>query len=449
MNYAEDEKTIDLKQLLYYVLKRWKKIFIFLLVGALLGSGFSLLRSPKTSGDLSDDDFKAVNKEKILQYERVQEQYEFQLKSNKKSVILQMDPQQVYSTSRSYYLTIPFNDANLISERFSMIASDSGVLDEVITASGYECDQQMIKELFELSFSIIESPAVWSGYGLFPMHAKVTLSAIGPNEEIGEAILDVVDSHVIALQETLSSEHSNFEYIKLNESNHFGYNSKVSSAQEAAFETLKAHKDKIINAEKQLTADEKLYYTWTYNPDELEFSLVDLLKPAIKYAVLFGALFCVMACVCYGVLFLLDDHIKTAHEVTDYGLYTIACLHTGDVKKQDFIDKMFSGGKLPTNSKEYLLNALRALCTGKTVLCGNKQDTQAVEVMNWLASQMDDLCVTDMLAKDENGLITAKESEGAILFIRLWETTAFDLKRELYVMKQIDKPVKGVVVLRG
>ena len=223
----------------------------------------------------------------------------------------------------------------------------------------------------------------------------------------------------------------------------------MSSAQEAAFETLKAHKDKIINAEKQLTADEKLYYTWTYNPDELEFSLVDLLKPAIKYAVLFGALFCVMACVCYGVLFLLDDHIKTAHEVTDYGLYTIACLHTGDVKKQDFIDKMFSGGKLPTNSKEYLLNALRALCTGKTVLCGNKQDTQAVEVMNWLASQMDDLCVTDMLAKDENGLITAKESEGAILFIRLWETTAFDLKRELYVMKQIDKPVKGVVVLRG
>ena len=156
-----------------------------------------------------------------------------------------------------------------------------------------------------------------------------------------------------------------------------------------------------------------------------------------------------MACGCYGVLFLLDDHIKTAHEVIDYGLYTIACLQTGDMKKQDFVDKLFASGKLPTNSNEYLLNALRALCTGKTVLCGNKQDTQAVEVMNWLSSQMDELCVTDMLAKDENGLITAKESDGAILFIRLWKTTSFDLKRELYVMKQIEKPVKGVVVLRG
>lgn len=45
MNYAEDEKTIDLKQLLYYVLKRWKKILIFLLIGVLLGTGIAVLLS--------------------------------------------------------------------------------------------------------------------------------------------------------------------------------------------------------------------------------------------------------------------------------------------------------------------------------------------------------------------------------------------------------------------
>lgn len=33
--------------------------------------------------------------------------------------------------------------------------------------------------------------------------------------------------------------------------------------------------------------------------------------------------------------------------------------------------------------------------------------------------------------------------------VRLWKTTAFDLKRELYVIRQIEKPVKGIVVLRG
>ena len=45
--------------------------------------------------------------------------------------------------------------------------------------------------------------------------------------------------------------------------------------------------------------------------------------------------------------------------------------------------------------------------------------------------------------------IAAKESEGAVLFIRLWQTTLFDLKRELFVIKQLGKTVKGVVVLQN
>ncbi len=446
MNYAEDEKIIDLKQLLYYVLKRWKQIFIFLMIGVLLGSGFSLLRGQKTLDDLSSDDIEALNTKKILQYNRVQELYELQKETNAKSIILQLDPNQVYRTYRSYYLTVPISDANLISERFYAISSDSAVLDELIAASGYECDHRVIKELFSLSFSTIDSSTVWGQYGLTPLHVKVSLSAMGPNEEIGEAVLNVLDSHVVALFDTLDGECSNFEYNKLDESNQFGYDSGVRSSQESATDTLREYENEIIALEKELTDNDMFYYTWTYEPEEIEFSL---LKQTIKFSILFGALFCILACGCYGVLFLLDDHIKTAHEVIDYGLYTIACIHTGDETKQDMIDKLFSSGKLPTNSKEYLLNALRTLCTGKTVLCGDKQDAMAAEVMNWLASQMDELCVTDSLAKDENGLITAKESDGAILFVRLWKTTVFDLKRELYVMKQIEKPVKGVVVLRG
>jgi len=47
MNYVEEEKTIDLKQLLYYVLKHWKTILIFLMVGILAGVGFGLFSGQK------------------------------------------------------------------------------------------------------------------------------------------------------------------------------------------------------------------------------------------------------------------------------------------------------------------------------------------------------------------------------------------------------------------
>lgn len=446
MNYAEDEKTIDLKQLLYYVLKRWKQILIFLIIGVVLGCGFSLLRGQKTLDDLSADDIKSLNIEKLSQYRRVQEQYEMQLDLNEQSIVLHMDSNQVYRNYRSYSLTVPAEDVRLISDRFYMIASNPDVLNELIAASGYDCDERVIKELFGLSFYTVDSYVIWEKYGLTPQHARVSLSVISPTEEIGEALLNVLNSHVLALMDTLSSEYSQFQYSPLEDTQRFGYDSSVRSTQESAASTIKGYEDQIIALEKDLTDDDMFYYAWTYNADEIEFSL---LKQTIKYAVLFGALLCIAACGCYCVLFLLDDHLKTAHDPIDYGLYTIACIHTGDEEKQDFVDKLFVGGKLPTNSKDYLLNALRTLCTGKTVLCGDKEDVRAVEVMNWLASQMDELCVTDALAKDENGLITAKESDGVILFVRLWKTTAFDLKRELYIAKQIEKPVKGVVVLRG
>lgn len=135
-------------------------------------------------------------------------------------------------------------------------------------------------------------------------------------------------------------------------------------------------------------------------------------------------------------------------DLTDGGLYPIACLQPADAQKQDFVDKLFANHAIPTNSREYLLNACKALCTGKTVLCGDAQDASTAEIMHWLASQMDELSAMDLLAKDENGPIAVKESEGAIIFVRLWKTTASQLRRELDIVKKTDKPVKGIVVLR-
>lgn len=445
MNYAEDEKTIDLKQLLYYVLKRWKKILIFLLIGVLLGAGIAVLRGQKILDDLSSDEIKGLNLEKIRQYNHILELYELQKEKEEKSVLLQMDPNLVYQTSRSYYLTLSADDVNLISERYYLILSDTDVLDELIAASGLSCDHQAIQEIVRLYFSTLKTSTVWTQFGLKPVNAKVTLGVRAPSEEIGEALLGVLDAHVMTLQESLAKEYLRFSYEKLADNSEFGYDSSVRSAQEDFFETLKTYGNELVALKKDLTDNDLFYYAWTYTPDEIEFSL---LKQIIKYAVLVGAVLCVLACGWYGVVFLLDDHIKTVQELADGGLYPIACLQPGDAKKLDFVDKLFANHAIPTNSREYLLNACKALCTGRIVLCGDAQDASTAEIIHWLASQMDGLCAMDLLTRDENGPIAVRESEGAILFIRLWKTTASQLQRELDIVKKTDKPVKGIVVLR-
>ena len=444
MNYAE-EKTIDLKQLLYYVLKRWKIIFLVAAIGVLLGAGFSFLQSEKT---LEDIDTAKLNMEKISQYHRANEQYELLQETQQNSVLLNLDSNHVYSTSRSYYITIPYDKTEIIREEYAKILTDHDILDELIAVSGYQCDRIAIDELVNIAFSSDEPKTLLEKYSVKPVYAKITIHAYADSEEAGEALLDVMDSYVIALQDELMNAYPNFSYMKMTETNQFGYSESIWNAQEKSSEQFKKYEDEILKVEKELSTDDKLYYSLVYPSDEAEEESSMLVK-VIKNAVIFAMLFGVLIAGYYCVVFVMDDHIKTAHEVLEYGLYTIACLQDENAKKPDFIDRIFGNNRLPNNSKEYLMNALNTLCTGKTVLCGDLLDEQIAGVMKDLAEQSDKLVVTDVLAKDEAGLLTAKESEGAVLFVKLWKTTAFDLNRELYVLKQIEKPAKGVVVIRG
>lgn len=448
MNYAEAEKTINLKFLLFFVLKRWKKIFIFLMIGILLGSGFALIRGKKTVDDLDMDN---LNMEQIVQYEHFSQLYQLQLEKEASSVILRMDPNAVYSASRVFYITVPAEKAELFRQKYSLMISDTDVLQKLIDVSGLECDERAIKEIVSVSASTIMSSTLWGQLGFIPAYVKVTLSVVAPSEETEKALLNALDEQLMIMNERFAEIYEGFACEMLADSRQFGFDVTVGSAQASAADLMKDYASELVKLEEEMSDDDLFYYSQVHAPEEKldeEKELISKIKRVIKYAIMFGALFCVLTVGWYGIQFLLDDHIKTAHEVREYGLYTIACLESGETKKT-LIDKLFAGDNLPANSKEYLLNALKALCHGNMVLCGDIHDGETAETMNWLASQMDELCVTDRLACDEKGLLTAKESEGAILFVRLWKTTTFDLKRELYVLRQIDKPVKGVVVLRG
>ena len=59
--------------------------------------------------------------EKFLQYHRITELYELHLWKNTETIVLQMAPDTVYRIYRSYYLTAPVENLNLIQERFQSV----------------------------------------------------------------------------------------------------------------------------------------------------------------------------------------------------------------------------------------------------------------------------------------------------------------------------------------
>ena len=448
MNYTESEKTLDLKQLLFFILKRWKKILLFLIIGALLGCGLAVVRGKPSPADM---DTSSLNMERIIQYAHYQELYQQQLESEKTSVLLQMNPNEVYSAYSKFYVTMPSQQAELVRQKYSALLSDVDFLKELIEVSGLNCDERAIKELVSIYMSIVDPVTLWEQSGLAPATGKLTVSVTTPTKESGDALLKLLNEKTALLNAELAQRFSSFSVELLTETYQFGYVEVVSDTQGTAAELLQDYADVLLDLEKQMSDDELTYCSAVYlsnGASAPQKEMLSLIKHFVKYAFVFGALFALMAAGVFFLQFLLDDHIKTAHEVHEYGLYTIACLQSSQNKKS-WIDKLFSDDKLPSNSKEYLLNAMKALATGKLVLAGDQNDPVTAETMKWLASNMDQLCVMDRLARDERGLLAAKEADGAILVIHLWKSTAFDLKRELYVMRQIGKSVKGVVVLRG
>ena len=115
---AQDEMTIDLRQMGYFVLKKWKILLIFIIVGLLLGTGLTLLKGETT---LESFDTTKMDNERIQQYALYNQLYLDRLKYDRGSVIIRMDPNAVYSGSLRYYITADTVSIDFIANLFRYI----------------------------------------------------------------------------------------------------------------------------------------------------------------------------------------------------------------------------------------------------------------------------------------------------------------------------------------
>lgn len=447
MNYTETEKIVDLKMLCYFLLKRWKRIAAFFVAGILLGS---LLASLRKNPALSEMDTSELNLEKIVQYEQFRQLYELQLEKKSMSVVLQMNPNEVYSVSRAFYLAVPAERAELIRQKYARMLEHTEFLEQLIESTGLNCSIHAIREMVAVNTSAVEAATVWENLGFTAAHIKVTFDAIGADEKTALTLMDALESQFEMQTEQLIQSGLSVACEKLSDVSQFGFSLSVGSAQDTLASLIKTYASEVTKLRTELSDDDLIYHAQVYlasEEDAGEKEPLQLIKKIVKYAAVFAVLFSGMTVFVYAVQFLLDDHIKTAHEVQEYGLYTIACLQDERVRKT-WVDHLLSDDHLPGNSREYLMNALKAFADGKIMLSGDMQDSQIAGVMEWVVEHVENMVVSDCLACDAAGLQAISDMDGVILFVRLWKTTAFDLKRELDVTGRLDKPVKGVVVLR-
>ena len=232
---AQDEMTIDLRQMGYFVLKKWKILLIFIIVGLLLGTGLTLLKGETT---LESFDTTKMDNERIQQYALYNQLYLDRLKYDRGSVIIRMDPNAVYSGSLRYYITADTVSIDFIANLFRNIMYDESIFEEIKEKAKLTTDLQYIRELVGLGVSVakedniqITSAAELSG---IPASATISVSAMARSEETCEAMLEVMRSRIAAVDAECEASYAQYTFLPMSDRIVYGYSASVANTQKEA-----------------------------------------------------------------------------------------------------------------------------------------------------------------------------------------------------------------------
>ena len=432
-----DEEEIDLVQMMRYILQKWKILLLAGVAGLLLGGAFGAIKTGKQPAQMDIDD---LNIDQIQQYVSYHQFYEDEMTRQAESIYMNMDPEAVYMANKNYYVAAQESDLNRISLAIGSILQKQEVYDQVREKTGLTCSQRCLAELMSVWFTETEKKAIQLSDDN-SNDGRIYISVSAPSEESGEEILAVLDAQVQAVcAQIAQTAEDGMTYEAMTQTGRTGYNGGVVSARQNGADRLAAYLETLSKIEKDLTDDDKAYYEQVYT---------DYWKPKnkmLKWAVLGGFAFFVLAGGWYVLMFLLDGSVKDTDELEErYGLHLLARVEPEGAVKKNLrgLDKLFAEKPL-YNDGAYLSAALSATGVSGLVLSGDLANAQIAQTMK-TAAQAGGYKVCDRFAVDAQAV--ADKTDGVVLFIQPWVTKNAQVLRELEICEFNGLPVLGFVAV--
>lgn len=433
----EGEEETDLVQMMRYILQKWKILLLAGVVGLLVGGALGAMKTEKEPAQMDIDD---LNIDQIQQYVSYHQFYEDEVARQKESIYMNMDPGAVYMAGKSYYVAAQESDLNRLGLAIGSILQKQDVYDQVREKTGLTCSQRCLAELMSVWFTETEKKVIQLNDDN-SNDGRIYISVSAPSEEIGEAILAVLDAQVQAVcAQVAQTAENGMTYEAMTQTGRTGYNGGVVSARQNGTNQLASYLSTLSSIEKDLTDEDKAYYAQVYEGEW---------KPknkAPKWAVLGGFAFFVLAGGWYVLAFLLDGSVKGTDELEDrYGLHLLARVEPEGAAKKNLrgLNKLFAE-KPQYNDGAYLSAALSAAGVSGLVLSGDLANTQIAQTMK-AAAQAGGYKVCDRFAVDAQAV--ADKMDGVVLFIQPWVTKNAQVLRELEICEFNGLPVIGFVAV--
>lgn len=168
----QEEETIDLKEMFFYILRKWKIIIALMLVGALLGGGFAVLKG----GNVTTTNV----------------------------------------STQSYLISSDFFTVDLIEAKISALLLDDDMLDAMRQQTGIELDSNAIRQLVAIEQTKTTTSPQASADSLIGMQVKLTVTS--GDTGICNDVSNAMDQTMLKMSDEFAQEYENYSFEKLSES---------------------------------------------------------------------------------------------------------------------------------------------------------------------------------------------------------------------------------------
>ena len=461
----DDEMEIDLIDFLFYLLRRWKSLVAMILLGAVLGSAFYVVKTTKAANVVVEDyqpnaDTEA-NMKLAAQYRRL---YGQQIDYNEHSIIMQMDPNQVYEGTLTYYLAAG-EQTELLGQLYTNVINDENVVEELKKATGLTCDDQYVKEL--ISSSVLQKDIDENG-SLTGTTVDNNLQIIVPTEsasntvityhvayldkETCEKMTEVLQNAIESVTQEYQTKYGFYTFDVLQMTVAVTVDQKYLDQQRTSATLVENYLTKFTNLENGFSDTGKSYYETVYlkaekeemQPSESEngISVKDLIKwlvvGSFGFVVLWGAY--------YFFKYLLDPSIKTLDEIKNIKLPIMGYIREENMH-MGLLDRMQYKKNGSSDSVDYVTMNIKTLSEEHILICMDSNDRMDRKIEDTLRKDIPNMVVVNWIHQDAATLEQAKAADGIIFEICLRKTSMKQLQRALDICKIQKIKVLGVIVI--
>ena len=466
-NYDMDEMEIDLIDFLFYLLRRWKSLVAMILLGAVLGSAFYVVKTTKSSNaaveDYQPDADTEANMKLAAQYWKL---YDQQMDYNEHSIVMQMDPNQVYEGTLTYYLAAG-EQTERLAQLFTDIVNDPAVLEELKETAGLDCKDQYVKELVSSTMSQknVDESSDLTANVVNNLQVTVPVDSISNtvityqvaylSQETCEKMVAVLQDAVASATQKYVDTYGEYEFDQLQNVVAVTVDEKYLEKQKTSAALVNNYLTKLAELEDAFDDTEMDYYQTVYLSNDSTFNAQEqvaqknislkamckwLLVGIVAFAFIWGTL--------QLAKYLTDSVIKTLDEVKKMKLPVIGYVRN-EKAHMSILDRMEQKKNDISDSTDYIAATINAFPEQQILLCGDLNNVWEQQMLDEIQKRTSNLAITDWIHEDITALKNAKKSDGVIFAINLRKTSIKQLQKALDVCKLQKITVLGVVVIEN